>query len=102
MAAQIFRKVPDAKSINFLDPINKESDMLSGAFVWIGTIGKNLLIVVEIIVLGAFGARFFMDEKSNDLTEEINAQINVLENDTWKQSTVRYGNLQNLLVDFKR
>ncbi len=102
MAAQIFRKIPDAKSINFLDPINKESEMLTGAFVWIGTVGKNLLIIVELIVLVAFGARFFMDERSNDLTEEVNAQIAVLENDAWRQSSVRYGNLQNLLVDLKK
>lgn len=102
MAAQIFRRTPESKSINFLDPINKESEMLAGAFTWVSTVGKNLLIVVEIIVLAAFGARFFMDERSNDLTEEINSQVVVLENDTWRQSSVRYGNLQNLLLDLKK
>lgn len=102
MAAQIFRKTSEAKSINFLDPINKESDMASSALTWVSTVGKNLLIIVEIIVLAAFGARFFMDEKSNNLTEDINAQVAVLENDTWRQSAVRYSNLQGLLSDIKK
>lgn len=102
MAAQIFKRNSEPKSINFLDPINKESDVLAGAFNWVSTIGKNLLIAVEIIVLVAFGARFIMDERSNDLTEKINAQVAVLENDTWKKSSVRYENLQNLLLDVKK
>jgi hypothetical protein len=102
MAAQIFRRTPEAKSINFLEPINKESEMVSGAFLWISTIGKNLLIIVEIIVLATFGARIYMDGKSNDLTEEINAQVAVLENDTWRQSSIRYENLQTLLSDIKK
>lgn len=97
----MFNRKSEPKSINFLEPINEESEMLSGAFAWVSSVGKNFLIVVEIVVLGAFLGRFIMDEKSNDLTEKINAQVTVLENDTWKQSTVRYDNLQNLLVDVK-
>jgi len=97
----MFNKSPEAKSINFLEPVNQDSEMLAGAISWISTVGKNLLIVVEIIVLIAFGARFFMDERSNDLTEEVNAQVSVLENDTWKQSSIKYDNLQNLLFDVK-
>lgn len=95
----MFNKKSEPKSINFLEPINEESEMLSGAFTWITTAGKALLIVVEVVVLGAFLGRFLMDEKSNDLSEKINAQITVLENDTWRQSSVRYDNLQNLIVD---
>lgn len=97
----MFKRNSEPKSINFLEPINQDSDMLAGAFSWISTVGKNLLIVVEIVVLVAFFTRFLMDERSNDLTEKINAQVSVLENDTWKQSTVKYDNLQNLLFDVK-
>ncbi len=101
MAAQLFRGSSEPKSINFLDPINKESEMLAGALTWAFTIGRYLLIITQIILLGVFFARFFMDKKSNDLTEDINAQVLVLENDSWKQSSVRYANIQNLLVDIK-
>lgn len=97
----MFKRNSEPKSINFLEPINQDSDMLAGAFSWISTVGKNLLIIVEIVVLGAFFARFFMDERSNNLTDKINAHVDVLENDTWKQSSVKYDNLQNLLFDVK-
>ncbi len=97
----MFRKSTEAKSINFLEPVNKDSQMFEGAISWLSTAGKRLLIIVEVIVLVAFGARFFMDERSNDLTEEVNAQVSVLENDTWKQSSIKYDNLQNLLFDVK-
>ncbi len=95
----MFKKYVEPKSINFLEPVNQESDMLAGAFTWVATVGKNLLIVVEIVVLAAFFARFIMDGRNNDLTEKINEQVIVLENDTWRQSAVRYDNLQNLLFD---
>lgn len=97
----MFNTKSEPKSINFLEPINEDSDMLAGAFSWISTVGKNLLIVVEILVLAIFGARVVMDGRSNTLTDKINAQVEVLENDTWKQSSVRYDNLQNLLFDVK-
>ena len=97
----MFKKYAEPKSINFLEPINRETETLSSAIAWLSTVGKNLLIIVEIVVLMAFFARFIMDERSNDLTEKINAQVAVLENDTWRQSSVRYDNLQNLLVDIK-
>lgn len=97
----MFNRSSETKSINFLEPINEDSQMFEGAIVWISTIGKRLLIVVEIVVLLAFLARFLMDERSNDLTEDINGQVSVLENDIWRQSSVRYDNLQNLLFDIK-
>ena len=97
----MFKRNSESKSINFLEPINQDSEMLAGAFSWVSTVGKNLLIVVEIVVLAAFFGRFLMDERSNDLTEKINGQVSVLENDSWKQSSVRYDNLQNLLFDVK-
>ena len=98
----MFKKYVEQKSINFLEPINRETETLSSAVAWLSTVGKNLLIVVEVIVLAALFARFIMDERRNDLTEKINAQVAVLENDTWKQSSIRYDNLQNLLGDIKK
>jgi len=95
----MFKKNLESKSINFLVPINDSSDLMENALSWVSTIGKNLLIGVEILVLLAFLARFVMDERSNDLTEKVNAQVGVLENDTWKQNAVKYDNLQNLLTD---
>lgn len=58
-------------------------------------------MVVEAIVLVAFGYRLVMDGKNNDLTSQINDQVKTLENNTWKKSAIKYQNLQYLLTDIK-
>lgn len=58
-------------------------------------------MVVEAIVLVAFGYRLVMDGKNNDLTSQINDQVKTLENNTWKKSAIKYQNLQYLLTDVK-
>lgn len=95
----MFGKNENPKSINFLEPINSPSDGWSNTIIWLTKIGKNLLIVVEIVVIGAFVSRFFMDEINNDLADEINTSVTVLENNTWKQSAIKYDNIQQLFVD---
>jgi len=60
-----------------------------------------MLIGVQAIVLCAFGFRLLRDGKNNDLADEINRQVGVLENETWKKNVVKYENLQNLLGDIK-
>ena len=57
----------EKKSINFLDPVTTSEDVLGNAYVWLFNIGKYLLLVVEMIVLGVFFARFTLDKKNNDL-----------------------------------
>ncbi len=42
-------------------------------------------MVVEVLVLAAFGYRLVMDGKNNDLTKQINDQVKTLENETWKK-----------------
>jgi hypothetical protein len=90
-----------AKSINFLQPVGGSDGVIQTSFSWLTTIGKWMLIVVEIVVLGAFGYRFVMDGKNNDLTDQINDQVKTLENETWKKSTIKYQNLQSVLGDIE-
>lgn len=89
------------KSINFLEPVGGSDSVIKTSFAWLETIGKVLLIVVQAFVLGAFAFRLIKDGKNNDLTSEINAQVKVLENETWKKNVVKYENLQTLLGDIK-
>jgi len=89
------------KSINFLQPVGGSDGVIQTSFSWLTTIGKWMLMVVEIVVLGAFGYRLVMDGKNNDLTDQINDQVKTLENETWKKSAIKYQNLQSLLGDVK-
>lgn len=95
----MFNSNKQPKSINFLDPVAMPTDRWANAYLWLSNIGKNALIVVEVIVLIAFFSRFFLDKQNNDLAEEINSQVSLLENNSWKQSSIRYDNFQKLLSD---
>lgn len=95
----MFKKKEIPKSIDFLNPINTPTDGWANTITWVSTVGKYLLIVVELVVVGVFASRFILDEKNNDLAEDINSKVMVLENDIWKQSAVKYDNLQKLFKD---
>lgn len=90
------------KSINFLQPVTRPNDIWTNAYEWMFEIGKYMLIAVEIIALGVFISRFILDEKSNDLTKDINDQVAVLSGGNWKQDSITYENLQGLLIDVKK
>lgn len=92
-------KKDETKSINFLQPVGSSETVVRTSVNWLATVGKGFLIGVQIIVLGAFVFRFIKDQQNNDLTDEINRQVKILENDTWKQNAIKYENLQNLLGD---
>lgn len=89
------------KSINFLQPVGTSESVVYTSFNWLTTIGKYLLICVQIVALGAFAFRLVMDGRNNDLSTSINKQVEVLENDTWKKNAIKYENLQSLLGDIK-
>lgn len=89
------------KSINLLQPVYSPTDVVSTVYVWLTTIGKYLLIVVELVVLAVFFSRFILDERNNDLTEEINSQIALLNDATWKQNNRVYTNYQTILSDIE-
>lgn len=94
-----FGKQP--QSIDFLQPSYSPTDIWSTAYIWLTKIGKYLLITVEIIVLGVFFSRFILDKQNNDLTEDVNAKVTLLSNDSWKKNAAIYENFQYLLSDIK-
>jgi hypothetical protein len=97
----MFQKEKQPKSINFLETLYDPSDVWTNAYIWLVSIGKYLLIGVQVIVLGVFFSRFVLDRKNNDLTEEINNKIVLLSNDTWKRNAFLFENYQVLLGDIK-
>jgi hypothetical protein len=97
----MFGKDNIPKSINFMQPVTRPNDVWANAYEWMFEVGKYMLIVVEIIALGVFIARFIIDEKSNDLTRDINDQVTVLSSGDWKQDSITHENLQRLLADIQ-
>lgn len=91
-----------SQSINFLEPVKKPTDIWANAYVWLVTVGKYLLLVVEIVVLGVFVSRFILDRRNNDLTKEINTKVALLSNETWKKNAAKYENFQILISDIGR
>jgi hypothetical protein len=90
------------KSINFMQPVTRPTDVWANAYDWMFTVGKYMLIVVEVIALGVFITRFIVDEKNNDLTRDINDQVAILSGGEWKQESITYENIQNLIGDVER
>jgi hypothetical protein len=97
----MFKSKKQPQSIDFLQPVYSPTDAWSTAYTWLINIGKYLLIGVEIIVLGVFFSRFILDKQNNDLTDDLNAKVTLLSNDTWKKNSITYGNYQTLLGDIK-
>lgn len=97
----MFKSDKQSQSIDFLQPVYAPTDIWSNAYIWLANVGKYLLIVVEIFVLGVFFARFILDKQNNDLTEELNAKVDLLSNESWKKNAAVYENYQYLLSDIK-
>ncbi|HRY74338.1 hypothetical protein KBB69_01315 [Candidatus Dojkabacteria bacterium] len=86
-------------SINLIDPVYTENDAFTKAYEWMVTIGKYLLIFVEMIVLGVFFSRFFLDKKRIDLNEEVESQIQLLRTEPWVSNNILFSRYQKLLKD---
>ena len=66
------------KFINLLNPVYSPNEGFVKVYEWLTSVGKYMLIVVEIVALAVFMSRFILDKENNDLTEEINSKISVL------------------------
>lgn len=85
-----------------MEPVTRPTDVWANAYEWMFQVGKYMLIVVELVALGVFVARFIIDEQNNDLTREINDQVAILSGGSWQQDSITYENIQNLLGDVER
>lgn len=82
---------PAKKEISLLpDEVNSNT---TGARVirWITSIGRFVIVFTELIVIGAFLSRFYLDRKNSDLSDVIRQQTAIIE------STQNFENDFNLL-----
>ena len=98
----MFQSEKQPKSINFLDALYSPNDLWANAYVWLVNIGKYMLIFVQVIVLIVFFARFVLDRRNNDLTEDINNKVILLSNENWRKNSILFENYQTLLLDAKK
>jgi len=90
-------KIP--KSINLLDPVIAPGDIWAGLYHWVFNVGKYLLVAVQVVVLGVFFSRFIFDKKNNDLTDDINDQVEALNEPFFRSREIKYNNMHDLLDD---
>src|ERR1035437_3944945 len=80
-------------SINLLENKSKTLDLIVS---WALTIGRALVIIVEIVALGAFLYRFSLDNKLQDLRTKIKQEQAIVQYQ--KDSESKYRNLQDRLT----
>lgn len=66
------------KEPSLLPEQNDPNSLSSRALNWVITIGRCVIIVTELIVIGAFFSRFSLDRKNSDLSETIRQQEAIL------------------------
>lgn len=87
------------QSINLLTPVNTPEDTWERLYDWLFSVGKYILIGVQIVVLSVFVARFLYDRRNNDLTQEVNSLSATLADDFFRNSEIRYNNWHRLFND---
>jgi hypothetical protein len=66
------------KTLNLFESYNADIPFTDKLYKWITTVGRYIVIGVELVVLSSFVARFFVDQNLNDLklkVETNNAQL---------------------------
>ncbi len=89
------------KSINLLEPVNEPEDVWTKAYIWITGAGRVLLVLVELVVLGVFGARFILDKRNNDLSDDIQDQVDTLSRPDMRKKESEYRQIHGYLSDIK-
>ena len=77
------------KTVNLLQERTAPPTFWERAYEWVTNSARLIVIFVEIIVLAAFGWRFWLDRQLNDLNEEIERKGEVLKNLSEQEAEIR-------------
>jgi len=67
------------KDISLLPREGLEGTPLGRLIDWLLSVGRYIVVFTELIVIGAFLSRFWLDRKNSDLSEEIRQEKMILE-----------------------
>lgn len=70
---------PKPKKINLLVQEGFENSQIGKILAWLLTVGRAIVIVVELVVICAFLSRFWFDRQLTDLIEDNNAKRSQIE-----------------------
>lgn len=86
------------KALNLLDPAEKPTSAWDKIYLWVFSIGRYVIIGVELVVLLAFAGRFVLDRRNNDLKESIDVKVRILQEQKEIESELR--RIQAILNNF--
>jgi len=91
--------MPVKKEPSLLPDAANNNTLLARVLRWSTTIGRVVIIFTEVIVIGAFLSRFWLDRKNSDLSEVIRQQKAILQ--STHDFEVEYSLLQQRLKTIK-
>ncbi len=94
------KKLP--RSVNLIETIAPPGDAFTIFYEWAFKVGKFLLIGVQVIVIIVFVMRLSVDRIRNDLTSDINNQVELLMMPDFRKNEAKFRDLQTLFEDFSK
>lgn len=85
------------RTLNLLQPSEEPVSAWDKIYFWVSTVGRYVIIVVELVVLIMFASRFMLDRQNNDLIEEIDVKVKMLE--AQKETETHLRSVQATLVN---
>lgn len=86
------------RNLNLLQQMEKPQGAWDKVYSWVFTVGRYVIIGVEVIVLLGFVVRFSLDRKNNDLKDKIETKVNMLKAQSESEAELRQ--VQGVLTNF--
>lgn len=67
------------KALNLLEPTVEPTSTWDRIYEWVFTVGRYIIVSVELVVLIAFVSRFILDQQNNDLKASIESKIGMIQ-----------------------
>jgi phosphoribosylformylglycinamidine (FGAM) synthase PurS component len=87
------------KEISLLPEAENPNSFSTRLFKWLTTVGRWVIVLTELIVVGAFLSRFWLDRKNADLSETVRQDQSILE--STKDFEAEFNSLQERLKSIR-
>jgi len=92
------------KALNLLEPTVEPISTWDRIYEWVFSAGRYIIVIVEIVVLGAFVSRFIFDRQNNDLKVSIESKVEMIKAQSETEKEIRgvqsvLGNISAMIED---